>query len=443
MLQGRSLTAVARRTLTRLNALFDRLLPSGGLRRGAVLMAGGTALGHAVTVLAAPLLTRLYTPQDYGVLAVYTVLLSLCCAVASLRYEQAIPLPADDATAAHLTALALAIVAAAALLAGVGAALAGDALAAIPGMPARSSLLWLLPLGVLAVGGYEVFRIWAVRVKAFGRIARTRLHQGVGTVAVQLAFGLVRDGPLGLLAGQVAGYAVGAAVLAAETLRRDRPVDGVAAAGLRRAARRYWRFPAFGTGGALLTAAGLMLPPLLLAAYYGPEPAGWFALTQRVTALPLLLIGHAVAQVYFGEAARLRASDPAAVARLFRRTVTRIALVGLLPAAVLAAGGPWLFALVFGPDWVEAGHYARLLSGMLLLQIVVWPVNQTLNIFERQDLQFGWDVGVLVLAVGSIAGCDAFGLSHRWAVGAYGAAMAAAFAVMLVLAGRVVRRGAG
>ena len=81
--------------------------------------------GHQLVVLTSPVLTRLYTPEDFGVLAVYASIVSVLVVVTSLRYELAIPLPADDNTAANLLLLALAIVVALTLLNGLGIWLLG------------------------------------------------------------------------------------------------------------------------------------------------------------------------------------------------------------------------------------------------------------------------------------------------------------------------------
>lgn len=53
------------------------------------LMGGSACLGQGLMILATPILTRLYTPADFGVLAVYTSLLSVSVVVC-LRYELAL-----------------------------------------------------------------------------------------------------------------------------------------------------------------------------------------------------------------------------------------------------------------------------------------------------------------------------------------------------------------
>ena len=83
------------------------MLPKNTFVYGVSLLLGGTAGAQMLTVLAAPLLTRLYSSEDFGLLSVYTSLLALIGVVSSLRYELAIPLPEDDGEAANVAVLSL------------------------------------------------------------------------------------------------------------------------------------------------------------------------------------------------------------------------------------------------------------------------------------------------------------------------------------------------
>ncbi len=82
--------------MSRLPGRLLRLLPRGRFARSVALVTTGTALGQGLVLVSAPLLTRLYTPTDFGVLAVYGSIVSLVAVAASLRYELAIALSRHD-----------------------------------------------------------------------------------------------------------------------------------------------------------------------------------------------------------------------------------------------------------------------------------------------------------------------------------------------------------
>ena len=86
---------------------FRRVLPAGEFVRGAMAIAAGTGAAQLISVASSPVLTRLYSPSDYGVMSVAVSILFVLISVTCLRYEFAIPLPRDDVEAANLLGLSL------------------------------------------------------------------------------------------------------------------------------------------------------------------------------------------------------------------------------------------------------------------------------------------------------------------------------------------------
>jgi len=418
----------------RLYSLLQARLNGGSFFRSVLVLAGGAALGQGLAVLASPLLTRLYAPSDLGTLAAYTSILSIPVVIASLCYDLAIPLPVEDKTAAALLVLSLGIALGMTILVALLVWLLGDSIIARINTPALGPYLWLVPVGFLGMAIYRALNQWAVRKQAFERIAQTKLTQSLSMVVTQLGFGLLHLAPLGLLVGDLLGRIAGSGSLGSLAWRQIKTeVGSLSRADLGQALARYRRFPLLSSGSILLNSAGLQLPPLLLAGLYGPEIAGWFSLSQRVIGVPSTLVGQAVAQVYLGTAARLARKDIRALHTLFLRTAQRLALIGVAPLALLALCGPWLFAFLFGEPWREAGVYVRLLSTMLLLQLVAAPLSYTLSILERQDLQLAWDAGRLLAVVGGFALARGLEWPAQTAVLLYGGLMFIAYAVLLVL----------
>ncbi len=409
-------------------------LSGQNFRSNVLMLAGGTALGQGLIILASPLLTRLYTPEDFGMLAAYVSILSLLSAFVSLRYVLAIPLAQDETTASNILVLSLLIVLIMSLLIGLGVQFFGDHIAILVKSPELGFYLWLLPVSLLGTGLYQALSYWAMRKKAFVRLAHTRLTQSLGQVLIQTTLGIFKMGLLGLLLGEVAGRAGGSGNLATLAWRQDSDsFKKVSIPGIRQAAYRYRRFPLLSSGSALLNIAGLQLPPLLIVMLYGPQVAGWFALAQRVISLPMSLIGHSVAQVYFGEASRLANENPKGLQNLFLKTAKKLVAWGFVPIVLLSLLGPWLFVLVFGETWHEAGVYVQLLSFMFLLKFVMGPLSQTLNILEKQDWQLAWDAGRLVLVISVLLISFSLGFTARGTLLAYSVAMLVVYAGLFVL----------
>lgn len=365
--------------IAKAKSTLRRLLPKNDFARGVSVLVGGTAGAQLLTVLASPLLTRLYTPADFGLLAVYASLLALINVISSLRYELAIPLAEDDAEAANVAALSLILVVLSTLLSGVLVWLLGSAIAEALGVPALVDYLWLLPVGVLLGGAYNVFNYWSVRTKRFTTIAGTRLRQALVTIAIKLA--AFKLGGIALLYAQVAGASVGTTSLARPALA-SAGFRQVSWRGIAKAAGRYRRFPYFSTWAGFANTAGLQLPPIMLAALFGPAASGLFSLAYRVLTLPLSLIGGAIGQVFFSNAAE--AHRKGQLAPLVVSLHAKLALIGMPPALILILLGPELFAFVFGAPWRQAGEFACWLAPWLYLVFVTSPLSTVSTVTERQ-----------------------------------------------------------
>ncbi len=402
--------------------------PAHGFARRIAVLVGGTGAAQGIALLAAPVLTRLYMPGDYGILSVYVSLSSILLAIAALRFELAVPLAPDDRTAAGVTVLSLVTVGLLSTVTLVLFWLGGDAIATAVNISRLRGFLWLVPFTVLGGGVYQVLSCWAIRQGAYASLAATRVAQSIGQVATQVVFGLILAGPVGLIVGDAVGRAGGSGSLA---LRAWRQTGGlfrsVTAADLWRAAVRYRTFPLLSSGSALLNSAGVYGPPLLITALYGAQVGGWFALAQRMVALPLGLLGNSVAQVYLSEASRLIQTEPARLGRVIQQTAMALLFTGAIPALALLAFGPALFSVAFGDEWRMAGEYGRLLSIMLLAQFVVVPLSQTLNILERQDLQLFWDLCRVALVLGTVLLVYQHGGAPDIAVASYSIAMLAMY----------------
>ena len=418
----------------RFAALIQRLR-SGSFLGNVLILAGGTGLAQLIVVLFTPILTRLYTPAEFGVLTVFISALGLMIVIAALRYEIAIPLPESDSLAINLTALSGLIVLGMSALSGVIVFLFGADLARRFSSPQLAPYLWLFPVGMLTGGVFQTLSYWHIRERQFKRLTQAKVGQSVSLVGGQLFMGLARLGAVGLVGGYVLGRLVAGGLLAYSLVKSSRALfSEISFSNISHAASRYRRFPLISSWSALLNQGGLQAAPLLFAAFFGAQVAGWFGLAQRVAGIPLMLIGRSVSQVYLGEASRLRNEDPAAMQRLFLDSARKLFFYVGVPLVLLGLTAPWVFGFIFGEKWRTSGWYIVALLPMFLGQIVVFPLSQTLNILEKQALQLVWDVARVSTVVAVILGAYfVFHLATLPTLALYGGAMFVMYAVLFAM----------
>jgi len=403
--------------------------PTGPLGHVLVL-AGWTAAAQFLYLLALPILSRLYSVESFGNLAVLQSISAFTAVAAALRYDIAITLPEDDETAINLLGLSLVAVAATTGLI-VLLAMALPTSWVFQGQLAfLRGLWWLIPLTHFGSGVREAVTCWAIRRKSFPAIAKTKVGQVVLQLLLQLGMGFGALVPFGLYIGDAVGRIGGAGSLLRELRGREKTLlSRISRTSMLRAGQTYRSFPIFSIWAQLLSRSGRDFVPVAMASLYGAVAAGWFALASRVVAAPLELIARSVAQVYLAEASELCRRNPVELKRLFQKSAQRLLLTALLPGALIAVLGPRLFEIAFGQQWSGAGVYARCMAIMLVAQFVNFPLVHTLNILERQTWQLLWDAAVLATGLGGIVALQHLGVGDVYAVLYYSSTMAIMFAL--------------
>lgn len=384
--------------IQKIKSVLRSILPKSTFARGVSVLVGGTAGAQLIAILSAPLLTRLFTPKDFGLFAVFASVLAIISVVSSLRYELAIPLPKDDTEAANITALCLLLVFVTTSLCWVFTAIFATQIANTLGFPQMESYIWLIPLGTFFTGSYNVLNYWAVRTKNFGAVAGTRISQAVGMLTIQLS--AYKLGGLALLIGQVVGQGIGIASLARSAWASPAFAQ-VTWTGVLHAALRYKRFPLFSTWEGLTNSAGVQMPPLMFVALFSPVAAGLYTLANRVLSLPMLLIGNAIGQVFFANAAQ--AHREGKLGPLVEKLHIKLAHIGLPPTLVLIMLGPEMFVLIFGEEWHQAGEFARWMAPWLYLVFVSSPLSTLFAVTETLKQGLGFQIILLISRVGVIA----------------------------------------
>ncbi|MDP9881377.1 O-antigen/teichoic acid export membrane protein [Variovorax boronicumulans] len=318
--------------------------------KSAAILASGTAAGQMLVLALSPVLTRLYSPSEFGVFGVYVAVLYMLLSFSSLRYEVAIPLAKSDKAAKYLTAIAICITVffAALLIPLIGA------LQLLHKSNEWWVFQWFLPLGVVAAGIYNIFMYVRLRQEDHRTIARTRVVQLMTGTAFQVATGFFNAGVLGLVAGQIVGLSLGISALSKSTF--------VSYVKLIFHRRRYLfaqlkskkSFALYDAPAALLGVANNHVIILLLTILFSPIAAGMYVLAQRVFVTPLGLISNALSASMLSMGRQIKEVDGENILAkqfLLLRFTAPIAVASALIAF-------FSFGMVFGSQWGAAGSMA-------------------------------------------------------------------------------------
>ena len=396
---------------------------TSGLLRATVTLLMGGALAQLVPLLLGPVLARLFTPQAFGVFTTFSTVAATVAVVACGRYEFALPMARDEDEAAVLLALCARI--------GLLVLVLSVPLAALLNMTGHLPLPWLLPLAVAAAGALQLLIMWSNRAQRFRALAISRVLQYGGAALFQVALGGALWWSARQPAGAEAAWAlviapVLAGVLAALVLVQPAPAGGWRALlparahpgmqqAMRQVAVKFRDFPLLNTPHAFLGALQDALAVAMLVAFSGHAAAGFWGLGLRYLKAPATLVGSAVSQALYP---RLAGAQPADAQRAVRQIMALLGAVALGLMLVLMVAGPWLFRLVFGAAWQEAGELARALAPFIAVHFVAAPLAVVTMAWKAQRWALLLSiVGQIVFLIALMLGLKFGGLiGGGWAV---------------------------
>lgn len=368
---------------------------------------------QALSLLIVPVLTRLYSPADFGAFAIYLAVLNTLVPIASLRMQAtlALPeLPEDSRRLLHISLIVLGMtVALTTLLMGIVTA---EGLIPDEWMTdQRRFLLLLLPLNLAALGLVQIYSAWTMLHHQPSATAVARITESVvdRSTSCLCAFNAVLH-PLGLIAGRLVGSGAAAYSLwkASHAHLRKAPHSWSAFQSLAPLTIRYRHFALVSSAATLCDSAARQAPALLLAFLFSPAVAGYYALAFQVVNVPLLIAGDALSSTYFQRAVRLRATPEQlthSTAQLFRSMLSVI-----IPTTLgLSFLGSPLFGRIFGSDWAPAGEYAQVLAVGFLFMFLHRPISVLFDVYEAQSARFRFDMVNLVLRIAVMLTVAAWG----------------------------------
>ncbi len=413
--------------------------PAGNVFRGMATLAVGSGTARLISLAAIPILTRIYSPEDYGVLAVFTAFVAILAPVLTMRYVLALPLPKHDGMAINLLALAggLTLISTGILTIVLG--LFGTPIFEALSMQALAPWWWLIIIGLLGTSLFETMNMWATRARAYKPIAKTQFMQAVAGDGTKIALGLMGLTALGLLIGQIIKQSAGTINLARtfwSGLRRH--ARQIRPGRMLFAARRYAGFPAYRLPSQFLLMLSTQAPLLFVAAMYDAQTTGQLGLALMALALPISLLGQTMSKAFYAEGAAIGRKSPDILRALTHSIIKRLLLLSLPPALALLVFGETIFTLAFGANWQLAGTFASALAIYLVFQFLQTPVAHLFYIFEAQKQLLFLNLQRTAIIAGCFGAAYVMKVEAVTAIILYAVALSAHYALSVYWALRII-----
>jgi len=366
----------------------------------------GSAMAQGIGFALTPVVSRLFSPVDFGLFGSFTAVSGVILAGVTLEYTQAIMLPKEKGDALNIFFVSCAATCLVALLCLAVCLIAPKGMLEL----LHASNAWILSLLVLAtlLGGFNrACQAWSTRTKAFKHVSASQVIRSLSTSGVQIGSGYAKAGPAGLICGAILADLFGSLNLMRPVLRDFRRLRRtVSWRRMKQLAKEYSDFPMYSASQNVTNSLSTGIPLLLLIHHYGAATAGAYAFAVRILWTPLSLLVGSLRQVLFQKATESQHRGHS-LTSLYVRTTVALFAIGIVPTLVLFLFAPPIFSWIFGPRWMTAGVFARSLILWLLFVFCNLPAILFARLIRIQRTVFFYDLAllgarVLVLAVGGL-----------------------------------------
>ncbi|MFH5835230.1 lipopolysaccharide biosynthesis protein [Proteiniclasticum sp. C24MP] len=386
------------------------------LIKGFLMISGGTAFIQVINIVLSPIITRLYSPEEFGILTLYSSVMAVLIVFGSFYYESAIPIAETEEKAINVFALCIAILVLVVSVISVLLFFQGENLLILLDAKDLANYAYLIPIGVFAVGLYNILMKWTLRERDYKSIFKSKVSQSVSNNLVKIILGLLNFGSLGLLLGNITNQSAGVTVLSFNVFRKKSLVGLIRISEIIWCAKRYINFFWYSLPNAVVLSFTTQIPVFFLTSIYGSEIVGYYGLANSIVKLPVALIGASVGEVFYAEAASIGLENPQRLINLSNKLLKKLLVIGIIPFSVLGIFGPQLFSFVFGHNWYDAGMYSQMLSIGVFANLVFHPISRIYGVFERQRLKLVIDlVRFIAIAIGFLVARE-FDVQPQFAV---------------------------
>ncbi|CAM5188354.1 hypothetical protein CDEF62S_02704 [Castellaniella defragrans] len=383
-------------------------------------------------IAASLVIARLYVPSAFGVYSTWLAVATIVAVCVTYRLEHSLGLEADGAPRERLVIAAAALIVATGLVLLVIVAIMSRWLITLSGLGSRTLLLCLIPMSV-GTALTQLWQSWAANNGDIRELSYMRVWLAASVAIPQVVVGWFEPTSEMLAASQVLGtWFAGWISFRLVPVRHGWPGSFKETFEWSLGAlKKYRRFATLSLGADLTNALSSQLPLLVLTTRFGSDIAGYYALATRAMGAPISILGGAVRDV-FKRAANEEFRRTRDCSPVFWRTFRVLAFASAAFVLVAYPLSETAFSLFFGENWRPSGLIAAWLLPMFALRFISSPLSYTLYITERQGSDLFWQIGLLIMTVGTLA----FFQTYRTTLISYSAGYAVMYLVYLDLSRR-------
>jgi O-antigen/teichoic acid export membrane protein len=396
--------------------MIKRFVKDNEVLKHVLTLLSGTVIAQILAIGMQPVLRRMFSVSDFGVMALYASAVGVLSIMATGRFEMAILLPKEDKNARAVFRISIFI----SLLFNLAVFvvllfLANDIANMIvehnlitditpETLELIKYLIYCIPLGVFALSVYNAFNYLYTRSKDYKLLSVSRIGQSLTSNGVNAGMGLAGVGFFGLFFGYVLGHICSVLLLFLSKTKVLKGELGKTKENL----KKYRDFPTKSVPSALLNMVALQLPNFFIFSFFGAQILGFFDIIVKVLSMPLIVIGKSISQVFY-QKVTADINQGKEIGAYVKKFSLKLFLIMLLPMAVIFFFGGPLFGWAFGSDYEQSGELASYFSIFFLVRFIYYSQSTLFSAMRKLGVEFRQNLIFLCTQIAALLiGCYYF-----------------------------------
>lgn len=350
--------------------------------KSALTLITGTSLSQLISIGSVPILTRIYTPADFGYLGIYMAVVAVLVSFATFQYHNAIIIPKDDKSALSLLYLSVFVGIFLSLLLAIIIGFTFEFFGSWLNLDRNAFWLLFLPISLIIGCFRDSLLVYFNRKKMYRQIAISRVLSSLTVVIVSVVLGFTFRSPFGLLLGFIFGQIVLAAFLILKMLI-NKEFTKINLHSVKRQGHIFSGFAKYSLPAEALRILGNQIPVFLLNVLLSPTVVGWYNMSNKLLGLPTTVVGGAFTEVFKQRASEYY-SNKGNCTYIYGRMLRKMVIISIIPFTTFLFISPQLFEIMLGNEWRVAGIYAQYLMPMFLFKFFSSPLSFMYHLAGKQ-----------------------------------------------------------
>jgi len=349
--------------------------------RNVNILSIGAIISQGIAILATPILSRMFSPNDYGLLALFSSVFLITANIVTLSYPIKIILPKKDLESEQIVLISIFLsVCVGSCLLLLTYTLPNSLISAIGLKNLGNWLSVSIIVGIL-LAIINTLNYWLNRNSLYKIIASLQIAQSIILTSFSLIMGFFSI-ENGLIFSQIFTFSILVIIF---ILFSGLKFNNYHFIGLNHIAKKHEDAPKYLYPANLLDVISLQLPFLLITIWFSQEMTGFYRMAYSFLNVPATIVGSATAQIFYQRFNQIWPNAKMAKILLIK-TWLMLFFFGLPLFLIIAIWGNKIFIFFLGANWGTAGHIASILAAMSLFSLLHSPTSTTFLVIGCERL---------------------------------------------------------